>query len=456
MQTKKKFTKASENISFDLEHRRKLNFNIGKYAAAVVKGKKQYADLELAKQKASKIKTDVLNNLDKYLLEFEENAIKNGIKVLWAKDEKEANKLVLDIINENKGKSVVKSKSMTTEETELNDYLEKNGKTVYETDLGEFIVQQADEKPYHIVTPAMHKSKEDVADLYHEKFNTPKDADPNFLTDYTRGVLREEFYNADIGITGANFLLADTGAICLTENEGNAVMSIAFPKTHIAIAGIEKILPSIDDLDLFWSLLSTMGTGQKITVYNSIISGAKKTDEDDGPEKMYLILLDNGRTNLLKQKEQKLALKCIRCGACLNYCPIYQTVGGYTYDATYSGPIGSVISPFYKGFKEYNHLSFASTLCGKCTEVCPVKIPLHHLLLLNRRDAVNKGYQNIKWKIGINIITNVFLRRKLLNLPNHRILNFFVGIVNNFAVGNKRKLPKLKKSFNKRYKKMDS
>ena len=208
------------------------------------------------------------------------------------------------------------------------------------------------------------------------------DSTPQQITAYVRELLREKFFNADIGITGANFLVADIGAVCLTENEGNAMMSMSFPKVHIVIAGIEKLIPKLRDLDLFWPLLATYGTGQNMTVYNSIVTGPRQEGENDGPEEMYVILLDNNRTEILAHKNQRRALGCIRCGACLNVCPVYKSIGGHAYGTTYSGPIGSVITPWMRGMKDFKHLSFASSLCGACTEVCPVKINLHELLVI--------------------------------------------------------------------------
>ena len=344
----------------------------------------------------------MLNDLDKYLIQFEDNFNANGGKIIWAQDKKEALKEILEIVKENQIKKVVKTKSMTTEEIDLNDTLEKKKVESIETDLGEYIVQLAGEKPYHIVTPAMHKSKEDIAFLFNEKFNTDINLSPEELTDFVRKLLREKFIEADLGISGANFLIANIGGISLTENEGNGMMTMAFPKIHIVIAGIEKMIPKLSDLDLFLPLLATHGTGQNISVYNSIVTGPRKTDENDGPEKMYLVLLDNKRTDLLAQDRQRQALSCIRCGACLNICPVYKTIGGHAYKTTYSGPIGAVINPFMIDFKEYKHQSFASTLCGKCTEVCPVNIPLHELLLVNRNDTVKKKYYSGKEKFIIN------------------------------------------------------
>jgi len=452
-QQQKQFLKDTAKIAFDENHRKIIDFNISRYDTAVAKGKKQYHNLDLAKKRAARIKRNVVNNLEPYLKEFEKNFQNNGGEVLWANDDKEAIKSVLEIIDKHKVKKLVKSKSMVTEEIELNKHLEAYGVETLETDLGEYIVQIAGERPYHIVTPAMHKSKEDIAELYHKKFDTPIDMTPEELTHYTRVKLREKFTNADMGITGGNFLIADVGGIALTENEGNGVLSMSMPKVHIAIIGIEKILPSINDLDLFWPLLSTHGTGQKVTVYNSVITGPRKQGETDGPDHMYLILLDNGRTNLLEKEHQKLALSCIRCGACLNVCPVYKTIGGHAYETTYSGPIGAVITPHMKGMAEYNHLSFASTLCGRCTEECPVNIPLHELLLYNRQDAVKEGHTEKSFDKVMAAYKMVMKKRWMIETFSPSMKNIGVSLVFKKSWGNKRKLPKFKESFNQRWKK---
>lgn len=447
------FLKASEKIAFDEIHRDKIKFNIGRYDTAVDKGQKNYSNIEIARERAGFFKYKVINELDRYLIEFEDNFINNGGKIIWAQNSDEALSQIIKIAKDHNVKTAVKSKSMTTEEIELNGALEKEGIDVVETDLGEFIVQQAGQKPYHIVTPAMHMSKEDVALLYNEKFNTPKNLTPEELTLYTRNLLREKFTDADLGITGANFLIADTGSIALTENEGNGMLSMSFPKVHIAIAGIEKIIPKFEDLDLYWPLLAAHGTGQPMTVYNSIISGPRKNNEIDGPENMYLILLDNGRTNLLKEERQRQALSCIRCGACLNACPVYKNIGGHTYDTTYSGPIGSVITPYMQGFKKYKHLSFASSLCGKCTTVCPVKIPLHELLLVNRNHAVKNGYYTFFEKQSINISSKVLGSRKLLNMLSGNTKNKLMNLTVAGTWGPRRDLPEIApKSFNQLWK----
>ncbi len=446
------FNKEAEKIAFDLKHREKINFNISKYNTAVEIGKEQYIDLEKAKQRAAYIKYKVINDLDKYLIQFEDNFSKRGGKVIWAQNSKEAVSEILKIVKEKSAVNIVKSKSMTTEEIYLNEFLEKKNVEVLESDLGEYIVQLAGEKPYHIVTPAMHKSKEDIADLFNKKFDTPKESTPEELTAFVRQLLREKFQSADIGITGANFLIADPGAIALTENEGNGVLSMSYPKTHIIVVGIEKIIPSVKDLDLFLPLLASHGTGQNITVYNSIITGPKDK-EKDGPEEMYVVLLDNQRSILLAQERQRRALSCIRCGACLNACPVYKNIGGYTYNTTYSGPIGSVINPYMIGMQDYKHQSFASSLCGKCTEVCPVKIPLHELLLVNRNESVKKGYANKKDKLSMFAWKKIMLNRKKMDLFGGKKKNLILKYFFKKQWGDRRELPVVQeKSFNKQWK----
>jgi L-lactate dehydrogenase complex protein LldF len=437
----KKFISDSKEIAFDLEHRKKINFNIAKYDAAVVAGKIIYNNLETAKQRAAFLKHKVIENLEKYLGEFENNFTKKGGKVIWAQTADEAVVEILKILEKHDSKVVVKSKSMITEELQLNDALENKNIESIETDLGEYIVQLAGEKPYHIVTPAMHKSKEDIATLFNQKFDTSLESTPEEMTDFVRQKLRAKFVEADTGITGANFLIADTGSIALTENEGNGLMSFSFPKLHIAICGIEKIIPSINDLDLFWPLLATHGTGQQLTVYNSIISGPRQNGEIDGPTEMYVVLLDNGRTELLKHREQRRALSCIKCGACLNACPVYKNIGGYTYNTTYSGPIGAVITPHLKGMKDYNHLSFASSLCGKCTEVCPVKINLHELLLLNRSESVRLGYSTPGEKKAQYLAKKTLMNRWMMDFGGGGIKNMAMKTFLKKAWGIHRTLP---------------
>ena len=428
MKNLKAFLSEAEKKAFDLGHRNRINFNISRYNENVPKGRQQFSDYELAREQASYIKRKAVNNLEKYLLDFEVKFKRNGGEVLWAEDAKEANELITEILKQNACKLVVKSKSMVTEEIHLNPYLEGYGIEVVETDLGEFIVQVNNEPPYHIVTPAMHKSKEDVAELFHQKLGTAPDLTPEQLTMEARRILRNKFINADAGITGANFIIADVGAVSVTENEGNARMSTSLPKVHIVIAGIERVIPSINDLSLFLPLLATAGTGQNITTYNTLFFGPKKNEEPDGPSRMYVILLDNGRTNLIASNEQKEALACIRCGACLNACPVYKNIGGHTYKTVYNGPIGSVISPFLHGFEENIHLSFATSLCGNCASVCPVLIPLDELLLRNKQYYIKNFQQPRKERLLWFAVSMVLTKRKLMNMGNKGLKNSMIKI----------------------------
>ena len=443
------FLEASEKKAFDVAHLKTIQHNILQYDKKVVEGKQQFSNLELAKTRAAAIKQKSIENLDKYLIEFEANFIKRGGKVIWAQDGEEAVKEALQIMQRVKAKTVVKAKSMVSEEVHFNEGLEKVGIESIETDLGEYIVQLRKEAPYHIVTPAMHLSKEDVSKTFHEKKGTPIDWTPEQITTFVRHELRSRYSKAEVGVSGGNFMIADVGAIAVTENEGNGLMSAAFPKVQIAIIGIEKIIPSMADLDLFWPLLSTYGTGQGLTVYNTIYTGPKQQKEVDGPDEMIVILLDNGRTTLLAETEQRRALSCIRCGACLNACPVYQTVGGHSYGTTYSGPIGSIITPHFKGMEEFKHLSFASTLCGKCTEVCPVKIDIHKLLLINRKLSVEKGLSTKTENWIWHFWKKAMLKRSKMDKGGAKLKNFMIKQFFKKQWGERRELPQVtQKSFN--------
>ncbi len=436
----------------DKEHRRKINFNIGRYNAAVPKGKEQFTDIHLARERAKNIKWKAIETLDTQLENFEALITKRGAKVIWAETAQDALDAIEKICTAKNCKTLVKSKSMVTEEIHLNDFLENKGIESVETDLGEYIQQLDGEAPYHIVTPAMHKSKEDVAKLFAEKLGTDPKATPEQLTLKAREILREKYVEAEVGVTGANFIIADIGAVAVTENEGNARLSCAWPKTHIVIAGIEKVIPSMTDLALFWPLLSTFGTGQKVTVYNTIISGPRQANENDGPDDMYVILLDNGRTNILANEKQRESLYCIRCGACLNACPVYKNIGGHTYAATYSGPIGAVLTPNLKDMGEWKHLSNASSLCGNCTEVCAVKINLHELLLDNRHEAVEEGFAPTSEKMAWKIWKIGMLRRNWMNMANGKVKTSLINIIGKSWTKHHGSLDFPKKSFNQQWK----
>jgi len=348
-------------------------------------GSAQYSNLELARNRAALTRWKTIENLDKYLIEFESNFIKAGGKVIWALDVTDALEAVLEILKKSGAKEIIKSKTNTASEIGLNAFLENEGYKFSETDTGDFILQEAEESGTHMVMPALHKSTKEIATLLHAKLGLPADAEANGIVRFIRDHLRDKFQSADVGITGCNFLVADPGSIVILENEGNAQLTASLPKTHIVLAGIDKMLPTLSDLDLFLPLLSTYGTGQNITSYNNIISSPKQANEQDGPEELFVILLDNGRSDVLAHEQQRQALSCIKCGACQSVCPVYHSAGVQDFPS----PIAAVTLPLQN--PEMQHLSHASTLCGACKDVCPVKIDIPRLLLQNRKLFVDKG-----------------------------------------------------------------
>ncbi|HVU07208.1 MAG TPA: LutB/LldF family L-lactate oxidation iron-sulfur protein [Verrucomicrobiae bacterium] len=383
----KEFSKSAERYTADLHHRGWIQKALAGYYVKRDENKNRFQNWQSARDAAAEIKWEAVNHLDRYLEEFVSKLEARGTKVFWAKNAEDARDYIVGVARENKVRSVVKSKSMTAEEIHLNDALEKNGFEIVESDLGEYIVQLRREPPYHLVFPAMHLTRGQISELFHEKLNSAPTDNPEDLTMIARRVMRLKFCSADMGISGANFAIAETGMISITENEGNARLTTSLPKIHVAIVGIEKVLPKLSDLALFLPILATAGAGQSLTCYNTLYGGPRQSGEIDGPEQFHVVLLDNRRTELLADAEQRDALHCIRCGACLNVCPIFKNVGGHSYGTTYQGPIGSVITPHLRGLHNWKHLSQASSLCGACTETCPVKINLHHHLLHNRRDA---------------------------------------------------------------------
>ncbi len=344
-------------------------------------------DFPFLQDQAKKIKQESISHLNEYLSQFDDMAQENGCKLFYAQSPEEARDYVLEIAKKFNAKTIVKSKSMVTEEIELVPFLEKNGIDAVETDLGEYIVQLAHEKPSHITTPAIHKSRNEIAELFHEKIGSELNNDPKFLTAEARKVLREKFLSAEVGISGANFLIAETGDIVIVENEGNARLSTSSVKGHIVVTGIEKVIPRFSDLRIFMRVLGRSSTGQKLTSYVSIIRGPRTSAEKDGPEEVHIVLVDNGRSGLLGTEYQDV-LHCIRCGACLNVCPVYRNIGGHAYGSVYPGPIGSLVTPLFYGKENARDLPFASTLCGNCMEVCPVGIEIHHHLLSLRHDMI--------------------------------------------------------------------
>jgi L-lactate dehydrogenase complex protein LldF len=350
---------------------------------------------------ANAVKKHTIENLDHYLEQFERQVVANGGKVVYCENNEEAADFIIGIAKQRSARLIVKSKSMTTEELHLNDRLQKHGLETVETDLGEYIIQLAGETPYHIVAPAMHMTRYDVANIFTEHLGIEREEVPEKQTMIARAVLRDKFLRADIGITGANFLIADSGAVVLVENEGNARLTSTMPKVHIAVAGIEKMLPRAQDLGVFLKLLGRSATGQPLTSYTSFLSGPKRQGETDGPDEFYVVLIDNGRTKLLENPERRQSLYCIRCGACLNHCPVYRKIGGHSYPWVYSGPIGAILSPQFHGVERDGWLPYASSLCGACGEVCPVKIEIPKLLLELRHEVVEKAPRSLLERLGM-------------------------------------------------------
>jgi L-lactate dehydrogenase complex protein LldF len=353
-------------------------------------------DYQELRTQAHALKRHTIDHLDHYLEQFEGNVTAHGGKVVYCEDATEVADFILNLAKQRGAQLIVKSKSMTTEEIDLNERLERHHLESVETDLGEYILQLAHQRPYHIVAPALHLTRYDVGDLFARTLGVPNETVVEKQTLIARAVLRQKFLAADIGISGANFLVADSGAVLIVENEGNARLTTSAPKIHIAVAGIEKLIPRAQDLAVFLKLLGRSATGQALTVYTSLLAGPRRAGEIDGPEEFYVVLLDNGRTKLLADGDKRESLYCIRCGACLNHCPVYRKIGGHSFPWVYSGPIGAIITPQFMGVEHEPSLPFASSLCGACAEVCPVKIDIPKILLELRAEVKeNEGRKGV-------------------------------------------------------------
>jgi len=348
-------------------------------------------DWQALREYAHRVKLHTLSYLDQYLEQLERQIVAAGGQVHWVRDGAHAGRVIADLARSRDDRTVVKSKSMTSEEIELNQVLEAAGCEVVETDLGEYLLQLAGDRPAHIIAPAVHKSKEAIAKLLADKLGVPVYDDAERLTRVARDALRKKFLTAGIGITGVNFAVADTGTIVVVENEGNARLTMSLPHLHIALMGIEKVIPRLADLGVFLTLLPRAATGQRMSSYVSLITGPRRAGERDGPEEFHLVIMDNGRTAIQADPVMRESLACIRCGACLDVCPVFERTAGHAYGSAYSGPIGAVITPLYQGLDVAGELPFASSLCGACGEICPVKIDLPRLLLELRARVVQAG-----------------------------------------------------------------
>ena len=350
-------------------------------------------DLKNSRNTSSSIRSNSLAKLPELLIKLEENLEKNNIKVHWAETDEEANNIIYQILKEANAKTVVKGKSMVTEEIELNEFLDNKGIEILETDLGEFLVQLANEKPSHIVMPAIHKSRKEISRVFADHFpEFPYTENVDLITQQARKILRDRFRLADAGISGVNFAVAETGTLCLVENEGNGRMCTTAPPLHIAVTGIEKVVENLSDVPTLLNILTKSATGQEITTYFNMISSPRKNDEKDGPLSMHVVLLDNGRSKIHQNNVMQETLKCIRCGACINHCPVYTQLGGHAYGTVYPGPIGITLEPQQKGITELGDLTSLCTLCGACGEVCPVQIPLPRLINKLRSETIEGDY----------------------------------------------------------------
>lgn len=382
--------------------RKAVKFTTERLRTGKIQAAEQHGNWDAWREQGRQIRLHTIANLDYYLNEFANNARANGVHVHFAETGADAVRIALMIAQSKAARSIVKSKSMVTEELHLNHALEEKGIEAIETDLGEYIIQLAGETPSHIIIPAIHKNRYQIAELLSKEAGEVLEADTTILAGFVRKKLREKFLEADIGMTGCNFAIAETGSMVLFENEGNARMVTTVPKTQITLMGMERIIPSWTDLEVMATLLPRSATGQKLTVYMSGISGPKRESDADGPEEMHIIIVDNGRSNQLGDPEFQELLNCIRCGACLNACPVYRHIGGHAYGGTYSGPIGAVLTPsLQSNVAEWDDIANASSLCGACYEACPVKIPLHDMLVYLRRRKVESGNGNKLESIGM-------------------------------------------------------
>jgi len=369
----------------------------GKRAAAVAR----MPEFEQLRDEARTLKCHIMEHLDLYLEEFEARVIENGGQVHWCRSADDACQTIVQICREQNAKTVTKGKSMVTEEINLNEVLEQNGIRPVETDLGEYILQLRGDHPSHIIAPAIHLNREDVSEAFHTHHQRPKLDDIADLMAEAREMLRKQFVAADVGITGANFLIAETGSTVIVTNEGNGDLTQTLPKTHIVVSSIEKVVPTLEDMTLFLRLLARSATGQEFSVYNTLSSGNRRPDDQDGPENFHVVLVDNGRSAMLGSELQEM-LHCIRCSACMNHCPVYGAVGGHSYGWVYPGPMGSVLTPQMVGIEQAALLPSASTACGKCKEVCPIRIPLPKLMRHWREQEFERQLtpRAFRWGLG--------------------------------------------------------
>ena len=416
------FPSAAKSLLKDAQLRQNVRHATDVITAKRARVVQEMADWQQLRSAGSAIRQNALDHLDTYLTQFEEACTRAGGQVHWALDAAEANRIAIEMLKAHAAEEVIKVKSMTTEEIGLNDALASVGIHAHETDLAELIIQLGNDKPSHIVVPALHKNRKQVRELFQCEMGLPNLGDtPEDLTEAARVFLREKFLRIPAAISGANFLIAETGSVCIVESEGNGRMCLTLPKVLIAIAGIEKVVPRFTDLEVFLQTLPRSATGERMNPYNSIWTGIAA---DDGPQEFHVILLDNGRSGILYDAEAKQTLKCIRCGACQNVCPVYRQTGGHAYGSVYAGPIGAILTPQLDHFQQSASLPYASSLCGACYEVCPVQINIPEVLIHLREEIVRRDQSTFSgkispWNIGMATAAAIFMSGNRLALAQH-------------------------------------
>ena len=402
-------------LAFDEEHWQKINYSTGCFEQSFVQGKVNYRNLELEKQRAYTLRNKSMLNLEKHLVDFETHFTENGGKVLWARNADDALTMIFDLICKEKTNAVMRSNSMVLDEIGLNDFLERKNIHIVETEVARFVLHAGKQKPYHPLSPAIHLSMEENNAILSEKFKLKSGSSAKQMVNFVRHQVAVESKDVPICITGANFLVSETGGVVLTENEGNILKSTSTAKIHIVVAGIAKVIPSIDDLSVLLPLVSLHSKGQSMAAFSSITFGPAKSG--DGPEQMYVILLDNNRSELLAHEKQRQVMSCIHCGACVSVCPVYKNIGGHSYGTKHIGPVGTVMTPLMEGLSDYDHLNSACSLCGKCVEICPVKIPLDDLIIENRHLAIEEKSGNSRYETLMKTMIWHCKTRKKMDSP---------------------------------------
>ena len=446
--------KSNSLIAFNEEHWQKLNYNTGCFEKRFSSSKENYRDAELERQRAYLLRNKSLMNLEKLLVDFETRFKENGGIVLWARDADDARDMIWDYVNKREVHGVARSNSTTLDEIEINEYLDLKRIPLYETSIARFILKAANQGSYHPVFPTLNLSKEEINGILNERYKLKLGSTTKQMVNFIRHQINHEMDRAQVCLTGASFLLADVGGIVLIENEGNVVKSCASAKAHIIVAGIDKVISSMEDLSILFPLTSAHATGREMTAVNTITTGPVKNGE--GPEQTIVILLDNGRTDLLENEVIRQSLSCIQCGACISVCPIYKNIGGISYETPYIGPIGTVMSPLMYGLKEYEHFASLCSLCGRCTEVCPVKIPIEDLMIENRRIIAEKRIGDAKFEALIKTMIGHCKSRKKMDCPLWLKKLEYKQLVNRSAF-TKRTMPEIaQKSFNQMTKKTEN